>query len=307
METSQQHSTEQTITTERIVGKRESDIQGNLLLVTAGIHGNEASGIKALRRVLKALDEREVKLKGTLLGVAGNIGALGENKRFIDEDLNRTWPTQHLKEIEQPNHEQREMQDIVRVIEAHPASEYGIRYFIDCHSTSSESLPYISVQDKGDNDAWAHTFPLYIVRGFSDLVSGSIDRYLSHNHFTGFAFEAGQHTHADTIDHHEAIIWLGMEKAGLLNLQDLENPPRVIAKMMAKEDPKTFQIVYRHNLEKGDEFSMKPGFKNFQAIQKGEELAEHNGNTITSQWEAYIFMPLYQSQGNDGFFVVEEV
>jgi succinylglutamate desuccinylase len=51
---------------------------------------------------------------------------------------------------------------------------------------------------------------------------------------------------------------------------------------------------------------MQPGYKNFQPIKKGELLAQQNGKPIYSEWDAYIFMPLYQKQGNDGFFVVTE-
>jgi succinylglutamate desuccinylase len=36
-------------------------------------------------------------------------------------------------------------------------------------------------------------------------------------------------------------------------------------------------------------------------------LAIQNGKEIKSQWNARIFMPLYQAQGNDGFFVIKEV
>ena len=52
---------------------------------------------------------------------------------------------------------------------------------------------------------------------------------------------------------------------------------------------------------------MEPGFVNFQAIEKGELLAYQNGQPVKSEWDAFIFMPLYQSQGNDGFFVIQEV
>ena len=69
---------------------------------------------------------------------------------------------------------------------------------------------------------------------------------------------------------------------------------------------KTFEIIYRHEIKKGDNFKMEPGFKNFQKIKKGQLLATSNGKEIKSEWDAYIFMPLYQSQGNDGFFVIEE-
>lgn len=47
--------------------------------------------------------------------------------------------------------------------------------------------------------------------------------------------------------------------------------------------------------------------KNAPDLYKGDLLALQNGNEIKSEWDARIFMPLYQSQGNDGFFIIEEV
>ncbi len=69
---------------------------------------------------------------------------------------------------------------------------------------------------------------------------------------------------------------------------------------------KTFQIIYRHGLSKEDTFEMEPGFQNFKKNYIGELLAHQNGKEIRSIWDGHIFMPLYQAQGNDGFFVVKE-
>lgn len=52
---------------------------------------------------------------------------------------------------------------------------------------------------------------------------------------------------------------------------------------------------------------MNFGYKNFLKIYKGNLLALQNDTEILSEWDARIFMPLYQSQRNDGFFVIEEV
>ena len=51
---------------------------------------------------------------------------------------------------------------------------------------------------------------------------------------------------------------------------------------------------------------MKPGYRNFQRITKGEELAMDKKGPIYAPKEGMIIMPLYQNSGNDGFFLVEE-
>lgn len=292
----------------RIIGKYSSNNKGPLLFVTAGIHGNEPSGIIALEKVFTELSVAKPDIKGTIIGVSGNNEALNKEVRFIDEDLNRTWTKDTIENHITDTNEKEEMFSIIEVLNNYPASEYTKRYFLDCHTTSSDSLPYASVQDVHDNDSWAHHFPTHIIRGFSDIVYGTTDGYMSRQGLTGFVLEAGQHDDPESIINHEGTIWIALQEACDLDLNKLSKFPESVSKLQKqKENQKTFEIEYRHGLKDDDTFSMEPGYKNFQQIKKGELLAHHNGKPVTSEWEAYIFMPLYQKQGNDGFFVVKEV
>ncbi len=293
----------------RIIGKYTSGKQGPLLFVTAGIHGNEPSGVKALETVFRELEKTRPEIEGTIIGVAGNKMALNQNKRYIDEDLNRTWTKENIESGKKDTHEKKEMFEIIDILEQYPERDFTKRYFLDCHTTSSASLPYVSVQEVNDNDEWAHKFPTYIIRGFSDIITGDIDHYLSRTGMTGFVFEAGQHTDKTSVENHEGVIWLALKEACKLDLSQISTYPECVDRFAKKNAPpqKTFEIVYRHGLEDSDIFEMQPGYENFQKIEKGELLAKQNGNEIKSEWDAHIFMPLYQAQGNDGFFVVKEV
>jgi succinylglutamate desuccinylase len=293
----------------RILGKYTSGLEGPLLFVTGGVHGNEPSGVQALQRVFAELEKTKPKIKGTIVGVSGNKQALNQNKRYLDEDLNRTWTKENIESGKKETHEQKEMWEIIKVLEEYPEKDFTKRYFLDCHTTSSPSLPYISVQEVNDNDVWAHRFPTYIVRGFSDMVYGCIDHYLSRTGLTGFVLEAGQHTDEKSVENHEGVIWLALKEACDLDLEQISSYPECVDRFAKKNAPdqKTFELVHRHGLEDGDEFKMQPGYENFQKIKKGEVLAIQNGKEVKSQWDARIFMPLYQAQGNDGFFVVQEV
>lgn len=292
----------------RIIGAYETGNEGPLLFISAGIHGNEPSGVTALKKVFEILKAEKPSISGKVVGVYGNRTALEKGVRYIDEDLNRTWTEANVANGETDTNEKREMFDIIDVLKANPEKRYTKRYFLDCHTTSSDSLPYISVQEVSDNDAWAHRFFVYIIRGFSDIVFGCIDHYLSRIGVTGFVFEGGQHESKDAIAHHEGMIWLALSNACGLDLKSLSEFPEAAANVLEqKENQKTFEIIHRHNLTDDDRFEMQPGYENFQPIEKGDFLATHNGERILSNWDAYIFMPLYQAQGNDGFFVVEEV
>ena len=293
----------------RVIGKYTTGINGPLLFITAGVHGNEPSGVEALKKVFKALEEVKPKINGCIVGVIGNKNALKKNKRYIDEDLNRTWTEANINGQNSSTSEQKEMHQLIEVLENFPEADFTKRYFMDCHTTSSESLPYVSVQLVNDNNKWAHNFPTYIVQGFSDIVYGAIDHYLSRIGLTGFTFEAGQHESKTSVENHEGMVWLALKEACNLDLSKIPNYPECVEKFSEKNAPdqKTFKIIYRHGLENNDDFKMKSGFKNFQKIYKEDLLAVQNGKEIKSDWNARIFMPLYQSQGNDGFFVIEEV
>ncbi|HZW78108.1 MAG TPA: succinylglutamate desuccinylase/aspartoacylase family protein [Flavobacteriaceae bacterium] len=295
-------------TIKRIIGEYGTGKEGPLLFVTAGIHGNEPSGIYALRRVFEILEEEKPDIKGKIVGVSGNMEALKKGVRYIDEDLNRTWTEENVDSGKKDSHEKKEMFDIISVLENVSKESFSKRYFLDCHTTSAASEPYISVQEVNDNDEWAHHFPVYIIRGFSDIVKGCIDHYESRIGVTGFVFEGGHHESTEAIAHHEGMIWLALRNAGMLDLSSLNKYPEAAKFLEEKRNHrKTFEIEYRHGLEEGDDFKMQEGFVNFQAVKKGEYLALHNGKKVHSEWDAFIFMPLYQKQGNDGFFIVKEV
>ncbi len=292
----------------RIIGSYSSGVDGPLLFITAGIHGNEPSGVKALQKVFEVLEGENPEIKGRVVAVTGNRKALQLDTRFIDEDLNRTWTVENIENNSTDSHEKKEMFEIIEILNQFPKHDFSKRYFLDCHTTSAASAPYISVQEVNDNDAWAHKFPTHIIRGFSDIVLGCIDHYESRIGITGFVFEGGQHQSKLAEMNHEGIIWLALQNACELDLDKLRQYPEA-AKMLLKnkEKQKTFEISYRHGLNPTDEFNMQPGYSNFQPIKKGELLAHQNGKPIYSEWDAYIFMPLYQKQGNDGFFIVTEI
>ena len=149
---------------DRIIGKYTNNIEGPLLLVTAGVHGNEPSGVKALRKIFDELEKSKPAIKGTFIGLKGNKKALEEGQRFIDEDLNRTWKDKNLRKEQPDSHEQKEMWEIIEILKDYSSDKLSERYFVDCHTTSSDSLPYVSVQEVGKNDEFAHNFPVYIVR-----------------------------------------------------------------------------------------------------------------------------------------------
>lgn len=52
---------------------------------------------------------------------------------------------------------------------------------------------------------------------------------------------------------------------------------------------------------------MLSNFQNFDKINKGQVLALSNNRPIKAPMNGLIFMPLYQEQGKDGYFIITKI
>ena len=50
---------------------------------------------------------------------------------------------------------------------------------------------------------------------------------------------------------------------------------------------------------------MKPNVINFQNIKKGEVLGSDKNGDVKSPFDGKILMPLYQEQGTEGFYIIQ--
>ena len=60
----------------REIGRVGDTAAGPTLVVVAGVHGNEPAGLHALHRVFAYLEEHHVTVRGQIVGLTGNLGAL---------------------------------------------------------------------------------------------------------------------------------------------------------------------------------------------------------------------------------------
>ena len=298
----------------RKIGEYSTGVEGPGLFVTAGVHGNEPSGIYALKRIFEQLEKDKPPMKGKFVGVTGNMPALEEEKRFINHDMNRICKFKTVTELQNSDtyklSEGKQLEEVMRLAEDFKNDPLvNEQYFIDCHTTSSVSKPYISAHDFDHSIAFASKMPVYTVTGLGKAIPGTMDDYLNSIGFTGFTFEAGQHDALESIDNHEAIIWLTLAAAGCIEKEAMGCYPTCesLLKKTVLEGKKHFEVLYRYAIHSNEAFEMEPGYVNFQEVKKGEVLAKNEEHKILSDWDARILMPLYQKQGNDGFFIVKEV
>ncbi|MEB2779967.1 succinylglutamate desuccinylase/aspartoacylase family protein [Algoriphagus sp. C2-6-M1] len=298
----------------RVIGEYPSDpnnqAPGPYLLVSGGVHGNEPSGVLALQRVFKKLYKEKPELKGKIVGVAGNIVALKKGVRLIDKDLNRVCTLENEKQLKANTkldfHEGSEFNELLAIVEKLENEASNTEFhFMDLHTTSSSTAPYISVNLREESFAFAKQMPLPVVKGIEKYIPGHFDHYQTLKGHAGFTMEAGQHDDPKSVDYHEAAIWLILVKTGMLEKSGTAYDDYY--KMLENASPTNdnFEVTFRQEIGKDQVFKMHPGYSNFTKINKGQRLASLDGETIFSDSTGRIFLPLYQSQGSDGFFIVK--
>ncbi len=287
------------------------DLSGPTLIVFGSVHGNEASGARAIDRAIPKLRALEPKLKGRVFLLAGNTRAYGRGIRFIDSDLNRHFTRERIaanRKAVGPLNEDSEQAEILIILDRVVNSAKGEVYAMDFHSTSAEGVPFATVGDTLRNRTFAQKFPVTILLGVEEQLEGTILEYLNNLGLVTFGYEAGQHFAESTVDNHEALIWLGLVNAGILRRGDCAAfDQHFNALKTATSRPRVVEVRYRHAITAEDDFSMIPGFDNFQPIKKGQLLAEQRSGEVRASESGLMLMPLYQKLGEDGFFIAREI
>ncbi len=299
---------------DHLVGEFIGDEVGPTLIVFGSVHGNEQSGLRAMRRILPKLEELSDKLKGRVYMIAGNTRAINKNVRFIDEDLNRHWTNDGVKHNRPGTHistnraEDKEQGEIIQILNRIFSTTKDEVYAMDLHSTSVESTPFAMIGDTLRNRHFAQKFPATFLLGIEEQLDGTIMEYVNNLGAVTLGFEAGQHTTKAAVDNQEALIWLALVNSEILPKKeiDLGKYRQTLRKAMG-DDLRIIEIRYRHGITEADEFKMELGYTNFQPIKRGEILAKDRHGDVKASETGLILMPLYQSQGDDGFFLGREI
>ena len=299
--------------TNRIIGSIKGREKGPTLIFFGGIHGNEPSGVQILEEVFGELEGLKDKINGRVIGIKGNIPALAKERRFLENDLNRIWTESSVREVNSKsngdrNSEEVEMAELYDIISNIIKTETPPFYFIDYHTTSSPTLPFITINDAMINRKFARQFPLPVILGLEEYLEGPLLSYINEKGYVAVGFESGQHFTEEAVSNGVAFTWLTLTFAGILS-PDLvpisEHKEKLIRS--AKGNNNFYEVIYRHLITSEDDFKMAQGFNSFDDLNEGTELASHNGKKISTEKDTIIFMPLYQEQGEEGFFLIRKI
>ena len=203
--------------------------------------------------------------------------------------------------------EQRELLDTMRNV---VGTHRGEIYFLDLHTSSAEGEPFACIGDTIRNRRFARSFPVPVILGLEEQLEGALLEHLNNLGFITMGFEGGEHLSESAVDFHEAAIWRALVGSGCLNdetLAETRHATEVLRKSRG-DLPQWLGIRYRHAIQEDDGFRMRPGYRNFRRVSKGEVVAEDRTNgEIKTYYRSRILLPLYQGKGDDGFFLALDV
>ncbi len=300
----------------RLVGRLAGAKPGPTLVCIASLHGNELAGTLALQRVFNRLSDERPSLSGEFLGIAGNLAAMACRQRYIDIDLNRCWAKDRIWKLrserlppDESASEDAEINEILDEVERTISEASDEVYFLDLHTTSGDSPPFGTIGDTLRNRAFALQFPVPIIVGLEEHLDGTFLEYVNGLGCVTMGFEGGQHDDPVSVDCAEECIWVALAAAEIL-----EQPDSVSEVTLARQHlsavstsyPRVLEVRHRHAVESNDQFVMEHGFASFQPVNRGELLARDHSGDLTAFEDGRVLLPLYQTQGEDGYFLMRE-
>jgi succinylglutamate desuccinylase len=304
----------------RLIGNYTGAQHGALIIAIGAMHGNEPAGVRALQTLFQMLENEPshnpaFSFKGKIVGLIGNLKAYERKVRYVEKDLNRQFLLENIEKIKKgaPQYfEDSELIELLQTIENEINTYKPKRLIVlDLHTTSADGGIFTIVSDNEESIAVASELHAPVVKGFVQGVGGTTIHYFKTENMgvptIALSFEAGQHN--DPLSENRTIAWLvnALRATDCVQHEDVETKHEEILRGYSDKLPKVVQLIDSHKITDSDNFKMLPNYQNFQRVKKGETLAIDKNGDIKAPEDCLILMPLYQAQGNDGFFLVKEI
>lgn len=299
----------------RRIGSYGGQGPGPSIVAVCGIHGNERAGVRAAEMVLEGLHARRPPFRGEFVAIGGNLAALARNTRFVDKDLNRVWTPEGVLAVRSRKgapgaaSEDGEQFEILEVLEGVFARQKGPIYFLDLHTSSADGPPFATMGDTLRNRAFVTRLPVPVILGLEEQIDGALLEWVNNLGHITMGVEAGRHDHVGSVECHEAILWLCLIAAGCLEEDDVPEAAEYRERVRRASNgiPGIVEIRHRHAIRPEDGFRMNPGYVNYAPIRRGEVLGVDAKGPVRAREGGIILLPLYQGQGDDGFFIGRQV
>ena len=237
--------------------------------------------------------------------------------RYLEKDLNRQWTPENVARVKAaPNAklqaEDLELKELITIIERN-IEDYQPEKIVllDLHTTTAYGGIFSIATDDPESVRIAVELHAPVVKGMLEGIHGTTLHYFNSDNFpcptVGISFESGQHDEPLSVNRAIAATINCMRTIGCVRAEHVENRHDALLIEYSKDLPKVLELITCHRIQAGDDFHMAPNYENFQVVKKGELLAHDRHGPIYAKADGRILMPLYQQQGDDGFFLIRTV
>lgn len=259
----------------------QSSIPGPKICFTAGVHGSEPAGVKAIEILVKHLERRKIKLqKGSLTFILGNPQAFLKNRRFLEQNLNRAFQAD-IK----PSYEKTRAVEISNFLKTN-----SFDFLLDLHSVSVgnfQILVYLKEQAKNKIFQTFQAIKTHFIVDTRDLPGSLIGEFYKLQNKPALVIECGNHTSPEAVQVALYHINQVIIQHQILAPKDLPVANFKISKNQAIEKYQTIEPI-----------KPKTGFKFVDEnvtsktfVKKGEIYAVHSQGKYQAPADSYIIMP----------------
>lgn len=256
---------------------------GRNLVVMVGTHGNEVCGPLMLEERLSEITIQ----RGQVTFIQGNPKAIEENKRFIDQNLNRMF-----RPIETYTEEERESYEFKRAQELKPLLK-ECDALLDIHSSGTEdTIPFIICEP--NSFEIVKEFPFEVVSyGFDGIEPGGTDNYVNEHGGNGICIECGYHYDPEAKDR----AWESLKDFLILNnATDGElNVPK-------KQKVIDANYLYKTKVN----FRLAKYFADFEEVAKGDLIGTDGNEKVYAPKDGVIIFARGREDSGEEAFIVGE-
>ncbi|MDD3302872.1 MAG: succinylglutamate desuccinylase/aspartoacylase family protein [Candidatus Gracilibacteria bacterium] len=260
----------------------DSGIQGPIISIIGGIHGNEKSGVYVLDLLKKNLNIS----KGKIYLIYGNLKAIKLDKRQLDFNLNRMFV---FDKKYKDTYEYKRAKIIKNYLDLSDVS-------LDLHSSPSQNSPVFVICEKNSLDI-IKDFPIKnICFGFDNIEPGGTDYYMNSIGKIGICVECG--THNDIL----TTLNVFNVTINLLSYYGMINCDNKILGNIKKE----YFIAKNSYITKTDNFKLEKKMNDFEIIKKGQLIGYDGKFKIYSKNTGKILFARDRKQiGVEGFIEIK--
>ncbi|WP_158997652.1 succinylglutamate desuccinylase/aspartoacylase domain-containing protein [Pigmentibacter ruber] len=261
------------------------------------VHGNEVGSLPGILQIIQNLVDKKISYGGKISFFLGNKRASIENKRFLEEDLNRSFS---FSENKIKSYEKQRAEEIKKLLNT-------CDLFLDFHQTNKPCLePFYIFAMHSISYSWARAIgccKIFVTRRANTPYSSEgmcSDEYVRTLNKPGITLELGQQgffTNA-TNTCKQAII-NSMQLMDLVHLKKrhIQNLAR------KKNELKILQMIYSEKF-KTKQSKLVKEFINLEKVTNGQLIGEFKqGQDFYAPQDGYILFPQYPMRDENGFVI----